>query len=65
MTYLGKCGPVYPRIPEDDGLCGNCRQRPAAWGDWLCSECRKRLDALTTDPAEPQQRTELDEETRR
>ncbi len=51
MTYfwLGS-GPVYPLQPESDGLCGECKSRPSAWGDWLCTQCRERLEATRERP---------------
>lgn len=46
MTYLGWWGQdVLPGRGEDDGLCGNCHSRPARAGDWLCSACRRELEA--------------------
>jgi len=46
--YLATHGPVYPAIQEmdEERLCGECGERPAAWGDWLCTKCRERLDAI-------------------
>ncbi|HEY66241.1 MAG TPA: hypothetical protein G4O02_16945 [Caldilineae bacterium] len=45
MAYLGMIdGKVYPAFPEYDGICGDCGKRSAAWGDWLCPECRRRLE---------------------
>lgn len=41
--YLAKWGEVYPKQLDDDGMCGNCHQRPATWGDWLCEQCRAKL----------------------
>ena len=40
-------GDVYPKRSEDDGLCLECRQRYASWGDWLCKRCREELERLT------------------
>ena len=42
--YLAQRGPVYPSMQESDNMCGDCGQRPAAWGDWLCEKCRQRLE---------------------
>jgi len=36
-------GALYPKI-EPDGMCGDCGRAPAAWGDWLCPRCRRRLE---------------------
>ena len=45
--YLTKTGPVYPAKDVDsERLCGECHARPAGQGDWLCTKCRERLDAI-------------------
>ena len=51
MTYywLG-FGPMYPIQPEPDHTCPECGARPVAWGDWLCTQCRERLEASLEDP---------------
>lgn len=38
-------GPVYPAKLEDMDLCGQCGQRPKAWADWLCKQCRAEVEA--------------------
>ncbi len=44
MVYLGTIdGRVYPTF-SGDGLCGDCGQRAAARGDWLCPQCRRWLE---------------------
>ena len=45
--YLAKTGPVCPaQDVESERLCGECGKRPAAWGDWLCEQCRRKLDEI-------------------
>ena len=50
-TYLGYWplgGELCPRrleTDEDRGICGVCHERPAAWGDWMCSRCRAEFEA--------------------
>ena len=46
--YLAKTGPVYPTIQDvdEERLCGECGERPATWGDWLCEHCRRKLDEV-------------------
>ena len=36
---------IYPRQLEVDPTCGECGERPHAWGDWLCRQCRESLEA--------------------
>lgn len=38
-------GGVLPKRKDDDGMCGMCRERPAAWGDWMCARCRAEFEA--------------------
>ena len=38
-------GEILPRPEESDGMCGVCHERPAAWGDWMCSRCRAEFEA--------------------
>jgi len=46
--YLGMCaGRVYPvKDVDSERMCGHCGERPAAWGDWLCEQCRRKLDEV-------------------
>ncbi len=48
-VYLGLVGDsLYPPPlgPEENGgVCGICHERPAAWGDWMCSRCRAEFEA--------------------
>jgi len=37
-------GEILPK-QDDDGMCGVCHERPAAWGDWMCSRCRAEFEA--------------------
>ena len=38
-------GEVLPKHKDDDGMCGVCHERPATWGDWMCSRCRAEFEA--------------------
>lgn len=40
----GATGEVYPKRAEHS-MCGDCGERNALSGDWLCAHCRRRLDA--------------------
>lgn len=45
--YLATYGPVYPAQDVDgEKMCGDCGERPAVWGDWLCKICRRRLERM-------------------
>ena len=37
-------GEILPK-QDDSDMCGICHERPAAWGDWMCSRCRAEFEA--------------------
>lgn len=48
LGYWPTGGGVYSRrleTEEDQGICGVCHKRSAAWGDWMCSRCRAEFEA--------------------
>ena len=48
MTYLGfptSDWRVWPRPTRDqDDLCPECGQRRRATGDWVCTQCRWKIE---------------------